>query len=208
VGDLDDGGAFVVEPLEQVHDLFALGRVEVAGGLVRQDHLGVGDHRPGDAHQLLLTAGELGGEEVLLAHDLEAVQGVRHHGRPLLARDVLVGQRQLQILVHRQIVQQVIALEDEADVLLVERRPMLGFERVDRLVEEVVLAAPGGVQHAQNGQQGRLAGPGGSHDGDEVALVDLEVDAAEHEGLGDPALEVLLDVAQTDHRWLSPGGGC
>src|SRR3954462_2800761 len=56
VRDLDDRRAFVVQLLEQLHDLAALARVQVAGGFVGQNELGLGDHGPRDADELLLTA--------------------------------------------------------------------------------------------------------------------------------------------------------
>jgi len=37
VGDLDDGGAAVVKFFEQLHDLFTLGRVEIACGFIGED---------------------------------------------------------------------------------------------------------------------------------------------------------------------------
>ena len=53
---LDDGCAFAVEPLEQLHDRLALGGVWVAGRLVGQDQCRAGDDRAGDGDQLLLPA--------------------------------------------------------------------------------------------------------------------------------------------------------
>ena len=44
VGDHHDGGALLVELGEQVHHLLAVLGVEVAGGFVGEDELGVGDH--------------------------------------------------------------------------------------------------------------------------------------------------------------------
>ena len=56
-----------------------------------------------------------------------------------------------------QVIQEVVALEDEADVLLVELRAILGRQLVDRLVEEVVVARPRAVVHADDVEQRRLA---------------------------------------------------
>src|SRR5215469_5037662 len=77
---LNDGGAFAVETTEQRHDFRGLLRVQISGRLVGQEQAGLVDDRPGDPHQLLLPARELGGVEVLLPHDVEAVEGVRHPG--------------------------------------------------------------------------------------------------------------------------------
>ena len=56
--------------------------------------------------------------------------------------NVFVGKRQVEVFCHGKIVEQVIALEDESDVLLVELRPLLAVHLVDRLSREVVLARP------------------------------------------------------------------
>src|SRR5215467_3651348 len=67
VCNLDDGGAAFVEPLKELHDLFALSGVQVASGFVRENELRRHDDGAGDAYKLLLAAGELIGEEILLA---------------------------------------------------------------------------------------------------------------------------------------------
>jgi hypothetical protein len=59
VRDHDDGGALLVDALEQVHDLARHQRVEVSRGLVGQDQLGITGQHAGDGHALLLSAGEL-----------------------------------------------------------------------------------------------------------------------------------------------------
>ena len=122
---LDDRRAALVQRSEQLHDLFALRRVQVAGRLVGEDDLRVGDHRARDADELLLAARELVRIEILLADDLKAVEDVADHALAILAADVAIGERNLEVLVDRQVVEQVIALEHEADVLLVQLRALL-----------------------------------------------------------------------------------
>src|SRR5262245_45909641 len=56
VRDLDDRRACLIELLEQLHDFLALARMQVAGGLVREDDLWIRDYRPRDRDQLLLAA--------------------------------------------------------------------------------------------------------------------------------------------------------
>ena len=108
---------------------------------------------------------------------------------------VAVGERQLDVLVDRQVVEQVIALKDEADVPLLQRGAILGGERVNRMPHQVVLAAPGAVVHAEDVEQRRLAGARRSHDRDELAWLDVERDAAQDEGLPSPDRKRLLDAA-------------
>ena len=59
VRDHDDRLAGLVELGQQLHDLVAGLRVEVAGRLVGQDDVRVVDQDAGDGHALLLAAGEL-----------------------------------------------------------------------------------------------------------------------------------------------------
>ena len=63
----------------------------------------------------------------------------------------------------------------------------------------MVFAGPGAIVHADQMQQRGFARAGGSHDGDELAFLDIDVDAAQHEGLGGAVLEVFFDVTQLDH---------
>ena len=57
-----DRVAFLMQFAEKIeHDLF-VHFVEIAGGLVRQNQLGVIDQRARDRHALLLAAGKLRGE--------------------------------------------------------------------------------------------------------------------------------------------------
>src|SRR4029079_18334608 len=49
-------------------------------------------------------------------------------------------------------------------------------------------------------QQRRLAGPRGAHDGDELPLLDVDVDAAQHVAAAGAVRVRLLDVAQRNQR--------
>src|SRR5580693_8312852 len=94
---LNDGGAVVVQFLQHVHDHFSLAGMQAAGGLVREDQLGLANHRARDGYQLLLPAGKLIGEERFFADNLEAIQSVRDHSFALGFLDVAIGKRQVQI---------------------------------------------------------------------------------------------------------------
>jgi hypothetical protein len=60
VRDDDDGAALLVQVAEQRQDVAARCRVQVSGGLVRQDEVGVGHESARDGHALLLASRELG----------------------------------------------------------------------------------------------------------------------------------------------------
>src|SRR5690349_24389854 len=68
VRDLNDRRAFVIQLLEQLHDLTTLTRVQIAGGLVGENDFWFCNDRTRDADQLLLAAGELPRVEVLLSN--------------------------------------------------------------------------------------------------------------------------------------------
>ena len=99
----------------------------------------------------------------------------------LCAWHVAIAERHLEVFVHREVVEQVIALEDEPDVLLLQRQPIFLPQRVHRLAVQLVFAAPIGVVHAEDVQQRRLPRTRRSHDRDELARLDVEVDAPQQE---------------------------
>ena len=76
------------------------------------------------------------GYKIFLGDDLKAIQRVGHQALPLAARNVLVGKRQVDVLLHGQIVEQVIALEDHADVSLREFGTLLALHLMHRLLRE------------------------------------------------------------------------
>ncbi len=188
-----------VERLQEVEDLEGALRVEVAGGLVGDQHLGVGHDGPRDRHPLLLAAGELPrvvGSAVGEAHDLERGQRPLP---PLGLREMGEQERQLHVLGGGEHRDEVVELEDEAHVVAAE-------------AGELGLAEPGhvgaGHHHVAGGrlvdagdqvQQRRLARSRGAHQGGVVALRDLQAQAVEHDQLlGVPAVD-LRDVANVDH---------
>jgi hypothetical protein len=101
--------------LEQPEHLGARRRVEVAGGLVGEDHSRLGDQGACDGDALLLAPGELTRTVVGpsgQAHDVEGVEGAP---APLRRTHAGVDERELDVPPRRQIGEQVELLEDEAD---------------------------------------------------------------------------------------------
>ena len=97
--------------------------------------------------------------------------------------DVAIGERQVEIFGDGEIVEQVILLENEADIFFVQLDAVAIIELVDRVIEQVVFAFPRAVEHADDAHQRGLARARWSHDRDEVAFRDVQVDAAQHPGL-------------------------
>ena len=178
VGDHDDRLAGVVELAEHLHDLVAGLGVEVAGGLVGQDDVGVVDQRAGDRDALLLAAGELGRavvEPVVQADQPGQLQGPLLDRRGDLAA-ALVGQRELDVLDDRVLLDQVVRLEDEADVAAPDLGQLVVAELGDVAVAEDVLAAGGSVEAAEQVEHRALARARGAHDGDVLALIEIDRD--------------------------------
>ena len=76
VGDDHEGGSVLVELGEEVEDDLLVGLVEVTGGLVGEDELGVVDEGAGHAHALLFAAGELAGQVGGAVGEADAVKGL------------------------------------------------------------------------------------------------------------------------------------
>ena len=171
--------AGVVERIEQVHDLEARGRVEVSGGFVGQDHMGVVDKGSGNGHALLLAARELVGavaEPPAQAHELGQSQAeLRTVG---IGRS-LIGQRHRDVFHHAELLNQVVRLKHEAEVAAADTRERFIVERGDIVAAQEIL--PGGrpVEAPEQVEQCALARARGAHDRHEVALVEVDGDAGE-----------------------------
>ncbi len=92
-----------------------------------------------------------------------------------------------------------ITLKHEAKVFLVQFHAILLGELVNGVVDQVVLARPGAVMHSEKMEQSGFACARRPHDGDEFSLLDLEIDAAQDEGLGRAMFKIFFDVPQNDH---------
>src|SRR5208337_658262 len=127
--------------------------------------------------QLLLSTGELAREEVLLGNNLKVVKRIGDKALPLAAWNVFVRKRQIDVLRNREIVEQVITLKNHADILLRQLGAFLALHGMNRLLSKPKLALPAVVEHGQHVEQRRFSRPRRSHNGDEFALLNLQVDA-------------------------------
>ncbi len=190
VGGADDGHAFVlVQPSEDFEDALPGCKVEVARRLVAQEHARLVGESPGDRHALLLAAGHLDGPvepPVFQADEVEqfhaALSGLVGHNA---AEDHGSGH----VFEGGHVLDEVVGLEDVPDFVAAEIRELLGCELGD--VDLVDEDAAGGraVEGADHVEESGFAGAGWAHHGDELAGVNLDVDAAERLGF-DPFLDV------------------
>ena len=105
-----------VERLEQVEDLVAGLAIEIARRLVAEQQRRIGDDRARDADALLLAAGELPRIVIHRAREADDAQRHLHALAAVCLRQLRQQQRQLDVARGGQHRQQVVELEDEADV--------------------------------------------------------------------------------------------
>ena len=122
VRDHHDGRlVFLIERLEDPHHLVAHLRVEVAGRLVGEQDPRPADNRPGDGDALLLAAGQLRRKVMNPGAEPDPVERRLGEPAPLGVRDAAIEQRDLHVVEHAQVADQVEGLEDEADLLVADR---------------------------------------------------------------------------------------
>ena len=175
VGDHDDGGAGGVEVAEQVHDVKAVVAVEVASGLVAEDELRVGDDRAGHGDTLLLPTGELLRIVARPVDDAHAVQHLVDLRLALRLAEAEIAQRQLHVLENVHVVNEVEALKHEADDAAPQRQTVALAQAAHVATVEEIAARVGGVEEAEDVEQGGLAATGRAHYGYELALPDLHI---------------------------------
>src|SRR5437867_889605 len=199
VGHHDDGLLELpVEPVEQLEDLLGRLAVEVAGGLVGEQHRGVAHDRARDRHALLLAARELARVVVHAIGEPDQLEREQGALAALLAAHAHEQQRQLDVLERGQHRDQVVELEDEADVARAPHRELAPVQLVDRGVPHPHLARGRTVDAADQVEERRLAAPRGAHERDEIARGHVQRQAVEHRDLLLVALVDLADIAELD----------
>src|SRR6476660_2213052 len=174
MGHLYDRRPRRVQPREQLHDLARLRRVQVARRLVGEDERRLGHDGARDPHQLLLAARQLRGIEILLADDVEAVEDIGDTRGALAPDDASIVERHAEILCDCQVVEQMVLLEHEPDLLTRPGLALADGHCVYRTSAEEILPREHGIEHAENGEEGALAGARRSHDRHELAGGDVE----------------------------------
>jgi hypothetical protein len=108
--------------------------------------------------------------EIFLGDDLKTIQSIRDNGLAFASLDIAIREGNIQVLVDSQVVEQMVLLEDEADVSFVQLHAVFRFQLVDCFTKKVVLPEPIAVEHSEDCQKRRFAGARRPHDGEEVAF--------------------------------------
>src|SRR6266404_3625144 len=114
------GRTFLVQRGQHVHDFFAVSAVEIAGRLIGQYQFRVADHGTRDSDALLLATGQLRWSMLGTVHEAQQLEHLTHPFATPVRLDLQITQRQLHVLVDREMVYEIEALEDEADVSLAD----------------------------------------------------------------------------------------
>src|SRR5918996_796817 len=178
VGHHHDGLPVVVHGrAEELEELGAGPRVEVAGGLVREHDRGPADQGPCAGDALLLAAGELAGP---MGEPVPESDRVDHGVEPgpvhVPASDV---EGKGDVLGGRERGNEVVGLEDEADSIPPQQGEPFVVERGEVDLADEDRARGGPVEAGQAVQEGGLPRPGRAHDRGEPARLEVEGDAAE-----------------------------
>src|SRR5271169_155028 len=179
VRDEHDRVALAVQLLEEAEHLGAGLRVERAGGLVREEEGRPVREGPGDRDALALAPGELRGQHMCLLGDADFFQHLHRAAASLPSGDAGVQKRELHVAQDGGLRQEVVALEDEADLLVADARERAAGQAFDGLAIQGVTAVGGGVEAAQDGHERRLAGARPADERHELALLDGHVDPAQ-----------------------------
>ena len=181
VGNNNEGLTHLVAKVEEeAVQLLLVLRIQRAAGLVGKDNIRLIDKGTGNGHTLLLASGKLVGlmvGTVSKLHELEQLQGTLT-GLALTGTGYHGGYHD--ILECRELWQQLMKLEDEADVLVAELAELGAAEAEDILVLYQHLSTVWLVQGSHNLQQRGLTSSAGAHDGHHLALVYLQVDATQY----------------------------
>ncbi len=191
---------------EEGEDLGAGAGVEIAGGLVGEDDVGLARQRAGAGDALLLAAGELARPVREAAGEADGV----HHGVQPLLVDLAAGDvhREGDVLERRQGGQQVERLEDEADVIAAQLGQLL-VPQPDQLgVADHRGAGGDGVQTGHAVHQRGLAGAGRTHDRGVLPLREGHAHVVEGD---DSRLALAVDLVEAGGaggRLAGTDGGC
>ena len=139
----------------------------------------MGGDGPGDGHPLLLAAGHLTGPVVGTLRHAHLFQRLHGDVLPVPHGHPLIDQGQGDVLQGIQLLDQVIPLEDEADLPVADVGQLLVGQGGDVGAVQVVLPIGGDVQAAQHIHQGGLARARLAHDGHELPPVDVERDSVQ-----------------------------
>ena len=171
--------ALGIELREQFHDSQTALRVEITRRLVGENQLRLAHHGASYRHTLLLTARELLRIVLCAVAQAHLAQNLRNTLATFLRRYAHVAQLQVDILLNGKFVDEVEALEHEADASATVACAVLLLKVSHGFAVEQIIARVGIVEESEDVQQRRLAAAARSHYGDELAVFYIYTNAVE-----------------------------
>src|SRR3989344_5555008 len=198
VGDQHHGHAALGQGLDHAQYLAGELRVHGRGHLVKQHHLRLHRQRPGNGHALLLPARELLGVRLRLVRQPHLLQRAGGNLARLGRGQVLHGLGgQGDVLLHRQVREQVVALEHDAHVLA--QLAQVDGRVMHRVAADIDGAAVDDLQPVNAAQRRALARTALADDGHHLAPGNGKRHALEHL----VAAKAFVDVFQFHYGlWL------
>ena len=175
MGDDHNGDAHFTHPLQQFHHFQTQLRVDVAGGLVRNDQLGAVGKCTGHSHALLFAAGKGVRISLGLILQMHQFQHVLHTVTDLLALDIGDVHGKSDVLVHSHGGDQTEILKDNAH-LTAQIRHLMAAQPGNILAQHSHLAFAGQLLAQQQLEQGGFACAGMAQQEHELTVVHMEVD--------------------------------
>ena len=167
VGDVDGGAIELAVDAPNLRPrLDAQLGVEIGQRLVHEDQRRLDDDGAGDGHALLLSAGKLSGQLMLLAGELHELERMRHARRAVRRGDAAHPQAEADVLGHAHVRKQGVILEHHAEAAF------LGWQRVDALRIEPDASARQLHEPGDAIERGRLAAARWPEQADEFAAPD------------------------------------
>jgi len=191
------GAELLLEPLEEAAGLQPQPRVQVGQGLVEQEHLGPVGDRPGQGDPLLLAAGQLAGPALHGRLQLQAGPGFGGGAVALGLGHPLDLERVGDVVGHRHVRVQGVVLEHHGHV------PAARGDPGHVAAADLDGAGGRGLEPGDGAQQGGLAAAGRAEQGEELPVVDAQVQAVDRPH---PSGELLDQRAEHDlgHQRLIP----
>ena len=149
----------------------------------KKQHLGAADKCAGDGNALLLTAGEAGDAAVFKAGEGDHGEHLTNLFIYLVTGNLLLAEREGDVLIDIEVGEKSVALEDGVDVSLV------GGNIVYVLAHENNVTLVGRLETADKAQSGGFAATGGTQQGKKLLVIYIKVDMIQNYltviGLGD-----------------------
>src|SRR5258707_2365412 len=182
---------------EQLDDLAAGRRVEVAGRLVGEHDPRLDGKRPRDRDPLLLATRKMCGQVVSTLGEPNLVEQLQRAGATAAGRDEF----RFDVLDRGQRWDQVELLEDETERAQAQLGELVVGQADEVVALEPDVAGARPVERAEQLQERRLAGAARAFERDELARRYLQVDAVERAHRRRPALKELRHTTQRVQRF-------